>query len=304
MKRSRGEFADLHHGFIDHLVGGVLAYEVIHEGPARDPMRWAPNALIILNGLTIRLMRRSKMDHKLLKIMNKSLFFRDLMLFFLVCSAGDLTAAEVQAVRDEVKITATSRKNDSGRLLIRSSLFNGSQFPICATNLQTGSGAFHFKLLDASGNEVVPDSQWANEYAQKSSRRYQNPLSSRVDQVSPGEETSFEFILEEAYGDGARLGVAMMVSWESYYPDPTLVSSSEKYMFPERWSIVVGLPFDAEGERVLKNTSALASDGIKKYRDKDLKEKSKSISYWWLMLVPLGLLLRCFWRAGKVATKG
>lgn len=227
-----------------------------------------------------------------------------IVLMVAICCAPILPAQAVKTEIDQIGITATMSKDATGKTLIRAELFNGSQFPICATNLQTGSGAFHFKLLDLAKNEILPDPEWANEFAQKSARRYHYPRSARVDLVEPGKKTQFEFYLEDAYKSRSPEGVSMDISWESYYPDPTPISSKEKYMFPERWAISVNLPLKQNAEKKSEKIKVFdatnqsseidagESPNSKFIIDSNKKVTSESKNQlWWFLLIPLILLI-------------
>lgn len=212
----------------------------------------------------------------------------------LLSMSGTCSAEKVSHTKEGIIITVeTNTQNEKTNVI--TVLANRSENVIAAYNLQTHSGAFHFKLLDADGNTVPQNPEWAKTYAQKESLRYKRPRSFSVVVVGPGEDTDFEFDLEDAYGENLRSGDRLEVSWESTFLGSTvlisdykdyqgnLVKGGEKeYKFPPRWDISVTLPL---GKTEQKNSKIAQSAAGTTSRSAALTNPM-----WWLLAIPLVIL--------------
>lgn len=218
----------------------------------------------------------------------------------------------------------------NGKHRIVSILSNQSEHTIAAANYQTNSGEFYFKLLNQAGHEILPDPKWAEEFAQKSSYRYNHPRSFRADQIDAGRKFKFEFDLEDAYGSKMASGTQLEVSWEGIWLDPTVETSEyrdqqgtmipsrvEKYEFSQHWNLSVSLPLTASPTKEIAPSPSAASSIVEipppnKIQEatptqKEMSTKAEntlvglqsSINPWWWLLLTIPFLF-LIWRSVRL----
>jgi hypothetical protein len=248
---------------------------------------------------------------------------RIFVIFIFVVSCIVLKATTVTNRRDDVEMAVTTKIADDGKTLIDCVIYNQSPHPIATENLQTPSSVFYFKLLDQAGKEIQQDPEWAAMFAQKSSRWYSRPKSMRLDVINPGENLTFQFYLEDAYGAESSKGCKMAISWEGHYSGKVIDTDAyknakgeqvpegkRKYMFPPKWDIAVSLPLkeDAveEPEKIEVSSSVSKPSDNNITSPSDLSSPKLKIDsvekqilhqksyFWWLLLIPLLFLGRNF----------
>lgn len=188
-----------------------------------------------LNGMTTREMMKNRMPIKSMKSRTVILiyFFQLLLLSLQVC-AETTASSEKDGLVLDVKITT-----EDGKPLVSCRLTNNSEFPICSASIAYKQ-VFYVTLMDESGNELPHDEEWANTYAQKSSRIYKRPRSHTGFQVNPGESVDFTFYLSDAYPETSISQAHQMhVSWESKYFGAENDLDVNPYHFPAEWETSV-----------------------------------------------------------------
>jgi hypothetical protein len=186
------------------------------------------------------------------------IYLLQLLLFSLQVCAGTTVSSEKDGLVLDVKITS-----EDGKHLVSCRLTNNSKFPICSASIRYKQ-VFYVTLMDESGNELPHDEEWANTYAQKSSRIYKRPRSHTGFQVNPGESVDLTFYLGDAYSKtNISQAHQMHVSWESKYFGAENDLDGNPYHFPAEWETSVTLPL-AEvgvGASAAKGNEGVVSSG-------------------------------------------
>ena len=195
-----------------------------------------------------------------------------LLLSLQVCAETTVTS-EKDGLVINVKITPEDSKH-----LVSCRLTNRSEFPICSGSIRYKQ-VFYVTLMDESGNELPHDEEWANTYAQKSSRIYKRPRSHTGFQVNPGTSVDFMFYLSDAYPETSiSQAHHMHVSWESKYFGAENDLDGNPYHFPAEWETSVTVPLAEVG--VGSSTAAPNGDAseVTNLTDKqtDVKKNSET----------------------------
>jgi hypothetical protein len=158
------------------------------------------------------------------------------LLSFQAC-AGTTVTAEKDGLVLEVTITS-----DDGKDLVSCRLTNNSEYPICTASIRYKQ-VFYVTLIDKNGNELPHNEEWADTYAQKSSRIYKRPRSHTGFQVNPGKSVDLTFYLSDAFPETSiSQAHQMQVSWESKYFGAENDLDGNPYHFPAEWETSVSIP--------------------------------------------------------------
>jgi len=164
------------------------------------------------------------------------------LIFFVFLLLLQATAAKTTtSIKEGIVLDVEITKED-GKTSVLCRLTNESEFPICTASIRYKQ-VFYATLTDERGNELPHDEEWAQKYAQKSSRIYKRPRSHTGFQVNPGESVELKFFLEDAYpATSIKQASKLDVSWESMYYGAETDFDGNPYQFPPDWKTSVSLP--------------------------------------------------------------
>jgi len=181
-------------------------------------------------------MMKKKMPTEPMNHQFKCIIFFVFLLLLQVAAAKTTTS-----IKEDIVLDVTIIK-EGGRTSVLCRLTNGSDFPVCTASIRYKQ-VFYATLTDERGNELPHDEEWAQKYAQKTSRIYKRPRSHTGFQVNPGESVELKFFLEDAYpATSIKQASKMDISWESMYYGAETDFDGNPYQFPPDWNTSASLP--------------------------------------------------------------
>ena len=123
---------------------------------------------------------------------------------------------------DGIELTVRLVEESLSRTLIKCVLRNESKHILAATFARSKSMAFRFFLKDPDGNIVPMLKPWALSHSQPDGTN-DSVLDRRSLQgiyLRPGDSSSFDFYLEDAYGQRAEEGKELTVKWMNIFSKP------------------------------------------------------------------------------------
>lgn len=232
---------------------------------------------------------------------------------------------------EEIEVSANVTLQDDNRRFVTCVLTNHSKHILASTSVRSPAKCFRFVLRDKNGEVVPMDEIWAMRHAQPNEKNIGRIESMSILQVQilPGETCRFEFHLEEAYGDRAKEGELLEVTWlnmnsslkeystiwidELKNPDGTVLrpAREEENHFPGVRTFMVKLPLPAEAaDSTLespgssRSISEISPDNAPKTLGKQSGHNppaTKTFDRRWLflLLIPGFALLLRFFRSRK-----
>lgn len=255
-------------------------------------------------------------------------FKSNLILFHLMVAAFMAACLPMRAavtIKDDIKLTVSSSKDENGETKIDCVLTNESSsvlgYNIWANMLER----FQISLSDENGLAISQESDWAERYGQIGSIAHDRYPRGAVITLykKPGEKIECSFLLREAYGERASKGRKLTVSWENNWGGdtadiPTTVDPVTGRMNQEtvpiryqgKWDISVPMALNSSGEEINsppeKETPQKQQDkpkeavGIEPPQNTAGKSSGNSATppsqnrnpLWWLLgFIPLSLLV-------------
>lgn len=181
-----------------------------------------------------------------------------LLILALLATWSSVIAEGVSTTKDGITLAAEASVTASGRAHITCTLTNQSPYTLASVHAHSACTCFQFKLLDAKGNRVPQEKNWANDH------RQDEPNASDTSAIglnevflAPSEKKEFQFNLADAYGERAAEGHTLEVKWINVYSGPETIinvgqrtdpdgrvvpAHNEKVHFPGLWTVSVSLP--------------------------------------------------------------